>query len=316
MAISKVFVTRATGTQGSAVSRHLRKQGIAVNALVRDPADERAAALKDIGVSLYEGSLDDQDAVERTVAGCDGLFLVLMPNLAEEGSEPRQAKLLLGAAKSAGVHHVVASTSMGAGKMKVPGQDGESSLFQRTIEGKYNVEEQVRNGGFDTWTVLRPAYFMNNFFWPLNTFMFPELASEGKFVSSYEPTTILPLIDPNDIGAFGAAAFVDPKKFAGQNIEFAGEKLTVEQVVPMLADAAGKDIKAVYRTLEESMALAGKNPIIAAQLSMLEMHKLIDLEKVNGYGIKMGTLKDFLQREHRLVQQTFDPSNKEGLKLF
>lgn len=316
MSAPKIFVTRATGTQGTAVCRYLRKRGVTVHALVRDATDYRAVALKDMGVIIFEGSSEDQGAVERVVVGCTGMFLVLMPNLKVEASEPLQAKLLLGAAKAAGVQHVVFSTSIGAGRLDELGVDPEWSMYTKVVEWKHDAELLVRNGGFAAWTILRPGYFMNNFLFPLVHLMYPELANEHKFVTSMEPTTMLPLIDPNDIGAYVDAALANPEGYNGQVMEFAGEGVTVEHVVETLRDATGKDIKTTYRTLEESRAMAKVNPVIMGQLLSKEMFKLVDMEKVKELGLPLGTFKDFLKREHRLVKQTFDSHSENVIKLF
>jgi uncharacterized protein YbjT (DUF2867 family) len=58
-----VLVTRATGSQGVAVCRHLQQNGIKIHALVRDASHERAIDLKQFGATLFEGLLSDRDAV-------------------------------------------------------------------------------------------------------------------------------------------------------------------------------------------------------------------------------------------------------------
>ena len=67
-------VTGATGFVGGALVRLLRANGHDVVALVRNR--ERAEALSTAGVTLVEGDLDDSAALDRLVAGADGLFHV------------------------------------------------------------------------------------------------------------------------------------------------------------------------------------------------------------------------------------------------
>ncbi len=67
-------MTGATGFVGGAVARQLRRDGHDVVALVRDPA--RADRLRDLGVSMVAGDLDDPAALERTCNGSDGFFHV------------------------------------------------------------------------------------------------------------------------------------------------------------------------------------------------------------------------------------------------
>jgi len=67
-------ITGATGFVGGVLARQLRDSGHDVVALVRDPA--RAGALRDLGVELVPGDLDDSAALDRLCAGADGLFHV------------------------------------------------------------------------------------------------------------------------------------------------------------------------------------------------------------------------------------------------
>lgn len=67
-------MTGATGFVGGVLARQLRAAGHDVVALVRDPA--RAAALRDLGVELVPGDLDDHAALDRLCAGADGLYHV------------------------------------------------------------------------------------------------------------------------------------------------------------------------------------------------------------------------------------------------
>ncbi len=68
----KTLITGANGFVGSAVLRHLIKQGHQVRALVRPGSDRRNF----IGIELevVEGDLTDTASLERAVAGCHTLF--------------------------------------------------------------------------------------------------------------------------------------------------------------------------------------------------------------------------------------------------
>lgn len=70
----KYAMTGATGFVGGALARLLRSAGHDVVALVRDPG--RAGGLRDLGVDLVVGDLDDTAALDRLLAGVDGFFHV------------------------------------------------------------------------------------------------------------------------------------------------------------------------------------------------------------------------------------------------
>lgn len=67
-------MTGATGFLGLEIARQLREQGHEVVALVRNP--DKAAALRDQGVELVRGDLDDAAALDRLLEGADGFFHV------------------------------------------------------------------------------------------------------------------------------------------------------------------------------------------------------------------------------------------------
>jgi uncharacterized protein YbjT (DUF2867 family) len=257
-----------------------------------------------LGASLFQGTLDDAEALSRAAAGCSGLFLNLMPSF-QDDSEIRQAKVILEAAKAANVKHVVYSTSISVGRHEQSEHWDPKNLAAPALLGKHEVEEMIRHTWGGAKTILRPGYFMTNFLTPLGNFMFPELQTKAMFVSSYKPDTNLPLIDPDDIGAFTLAIFQNPGKFNAKEIQLAGEKLTVEQIVLILAKVAKKSITVVYRTGKETDALAKENPMVAGQVLSLDMDRCVDIEQVKEWNIPVTTFSKFLEREHDRVEKTF-----------
>ncbi|KAF9524029.1 NAD dependent epimerase/dehydratase [Crepidotus variabilis] len=294
--------------KGTAVTTHLIEKGHRVHALVRDLAEETALEVKSIGATLFEGAVDDADAISRAVAGCTGLYFNLMPTFNDE-NQVEQAKVILQAAKTAGVKHVIYNSSLAVGKQEERKQWDSKNPASAVLHDKQATEELVRQAGFETWTILRPGYFMTYFLAPLGKYMYPELGSKGELVSSFQPNTVLPVIDPNDIAAFNAAAFSDPKKFGGQEIALAGELISVEGLVQALSKATGKNIKAVYRSADETEAVLKTNLAAAGQLLALDMNKYVDMEEVKKWGIKLGTTAEFLEREQSRVQNTFGSGN-------
>jgi uncharacterized protein YbjT (DUF2867 family) len=303
MSAQEILVIRSTGTQGTAVVRHLLQKGYKVRAFVRDASEDRALLLKSLGAILFEGSLDDPNVITRAATGCSGLFFTLMPSFADD-SESRQAKSILSAAVAAGVNHVVYSSTLNVGHHEKSYWDSNNTAAPAML-GKYETEELLRHAGIRTWTILRPGYFMTNFFAPAGPFMFPGLADRLEFESSYFPDTTLALVDPNDIGLFAAAAFSDPAKFNKHHLDIVGDPMTVEQVVPLLEKAVGAAMKLIYRSEDETEALAATNPLIAGQILSRTLNKGIDLEGAKRWGIPLGTFKGFLEKNHALVEETF-----------
>lgn len=297
-----ILVIRATGAQGVGVVKNLLRSGFVVHAFVNDDANKRALALEAMGATLFEGSLDDPDTLAQAAMGITGIFFNLMPSFTDD-SEIRQTKSILEITKAAGASHVVYSSALRVGGWDESEHWDPNSSYASAVLGKVETEKLVHESSFATWTVLKPGFFNTNFLAPLAEFMFPGLGL-AKFTSSYRPDTILPLVDPNDIGAFATAAFSEPQRFGGHDIQIVSERLTVEEVVQALAKAAGRPIEAIYRTAEETAALKD-NPLISGQLLALDLDQYADLEKVKGWGIPLTSFAEFLQDAKEKVDATF-----------
>lgn len=70
----KYFVTGATGFVGGVLVRQLREAGHEVVASVRTP--EKAAHLRQLGVTLVQGDVTDKESMRAAMQGCDGVFHV------------------------------------------------------------------------------------------------------------------------------------------------------------------------------------------------------------------------------------------------
>ena len=294
------LVLRATGVQGRAVTRHLTSHGWNVHAFVSDATTDRAVAVQKISdrVTLYSGTLADANSIEIAIRGCNALFLNQMPSFTDPDSETREASTVLTLAKAAGVTHIVHSTTLSLNDSDVQTKVlGNLAAF--AILKKGEVEGLVRASGIP-WTIIRGGYFMTNLTMPFAPIMFPGI-QEGTFTSSYRPETILPLVDPDDIGAFVAAALNEPSKFESKIVNVAGEKMRVEDVVKEISRAAGQEIKAVYRSAEETEKAQQNNPLVAGQKLSLDMEKYVDIEEVQGWGVPLTDFKTFLERNRDII---------------
>ena len=70
--MKKIFVTGATGHVGSAVVQELLQSGYEVVALARSDANEEK--LKELGVKIHRGSLEDPASLQAAAAACDGVI--------------------------------------------------------------------------------------------------------------------------------------------------------------------------------------------------------------------------------------------------
>jgi uncharacterized protein YbjT (DUF2867 family) len=249
-----ILVTGATGKQGGAAAHHLLAEGWRLRALVRDPQKPAARALAEQGVEIVPGDLDDPASLERAVRGVYGVFAAITP--VEEGpaGEERQGKALALAARVAGVQHYVYSAVGGA----------ERNTGIPHFESKWQIEQQVGSLGLPA-TILRPAFFMENFAEPWAR---PGILG-GTLVQSMRPDKPLQMIAVDDIGAFAALAFGRPNDFLGRALELAGDELTMPEVAEAFGRAIGRPVRYVAQPLEQ---LRGTNSDAAAMLRWFNEH--------------------------------------------
>ncbi|PRY44666.1 NmrA/HSCARG family protein [Umezawaea tangerina] len=262
-----VLVTGATGRQGGATARALIAAGIPVRALVRDPASDRAEAVRALGAELVVGDLGDRDSVALAAKGARAVFSVQMPPFTGEGfdfdGEVAQGTNLVEGAKAAGVPQFVHTSVTGAGRHREGPQWTESrwSSMTRSMDAKAAVQDRVREAGFEHWTILKPGFFMENFL-PSMGFLFPR-GVEGGLVSVLKPGTRLSLAAVEDIGRAAAAAIADPVRFDGVELEFASDHLSMAEIAEVLSRVLGTPLAAPDMTEEQALA-AGMPPMGAS----------------------------------------------------
>ena len=300
----RIFVVGATGAQGGAVARALLRNRYAVNVLVRDPASAASLALKSQGASIFEGDWDNIPALEAAAEGCTGLFLNVYPQFEDLGGEVRHARNILTASKRAGINQVVYSSAIGVNRYETFYNVDPEGFFGNYFRSKRTIEEEVQNGDFGTWTILRGVVFMTNYLLPASTFMFPELSAEGRFITAYSPDTKLFLLDPEDIGGFGFAAFSNPKMFGGKGIDVAADLVGVQQMMKAMEKVSGKKIEVIFRTEEEIEAQKNSDPRIMGQLLTRKTPTWVRLEEVKEWGVPLRSLEQFLEKEKDCLQRS------------
>lgn len=300
-----VFIRGATGSQGGALVHQLLAMNWHVHATVRDLTSHGAKSLKTIGAQITQGDWDDHVALESSIAGCEKLFLCLLPDLSDSDRERRQAEGIVKIAKAAGVTQVVASTSLGVFTLDEAEEHiSPDSFMARHLAAKKGVEEAVRNGGFEHWTLLRPSFFMANFLEP-KVARYSEVRDTNTWTTAMTPETPLALIDHADIAAFTVAALQDPHKFHGRAIGLASEMLTIQNTLSVLGQAAGRPFRAIYMT-DEDIAEKQKssNLFTNSQASMRYMSDYINMGEIAAV-IRPISFKCFLQREKEGMAETY-----------
>jgi uncharacterized protein YbjT (DUF2867 family) len=247
-----VLVLGATGAQGGAVVRALLAAGVPVRILVRDAA--KAQLLVDLGATLAIGDFDDEAGL---LAGCQGaraVFSMQNPPFPDTASERRHGRKIVTATKAAGVSQLIHTSVSGTGAYHraVAGWD-EGRWDRNYWESKADVECVVRSAGFDFYTIVKPAFMMENFTRPKADFMFPDLRADG-LVTALKPDTQLKLVAADDIGLIVAAAVLDPARLNGAEIELGGDSLTMPEIAATLSAATGRSVIATSLSADAVIA--------------------------------------------------------------
>lgn len=248
-----VAVTGATGQQGGAVTRALLARGHRVRALVRDPGAPAAKSLRRAGVELVTGNLEDQDSLDRALAGVDALFGVTTPF---EGiaAEADKGMALVDAARRAGIPHLVYTSACNA--------DRDTGI--PSFETKLRVEQHLRASGVPL-TIIAPVYFMENLLTPFSL----SRLRQGEYARWLPLDRKLQLIAIDDIGRFCVHIFEQREAFLGRRIDIAGDELDAEEAATVLSRMLRRDVRPVELPLESFPANGEQGRNTVALLSWL-----------------------------------------------
>ncbi|NUR85837.1 MAG: NmrA family NAD(P)-binding protein [Nonomuraea sp.] len=216
-----ILVTGATGNAGGALIRALAETGTPVRALVRRQVD--------LPAELALGDLNDPASVAGALTGVRGVFLL--------SGYDRMADTLQ-EIRTAGVERVVLLSASAA----------EATDVDNPVSG-YHVESEalVRASGIP-WTILRPRTFMSN------TFQWADAIKAGEPVRAAWPDVAVATVDPADIGAVAARAFLDDGH-DGQVHRLTGpQALRPADRLAVLGRVLGRDLPLHALTAEEARA--------------------------------------------------------------
>lgn len=143
--------------------------------------------------------------------------------------EVKYGSALIEAAKTAKVSHFVYASEMGANEKLAP----------KYLASKGKIESRIRELGLPA-TILRHAFFVE---WLSGRYaptvwhgLENGLGQERK----------LQVISLDDLGAFAAFVFNDPKRFIGQEIEIAGDEASLEQIALAYTRVKGTTLKSSW----------------------------------------------------------------------
>ncbi len=294
-----VLVIGATGAQGGAAARYLLAAGRNVRFLTRDPDGPAARALIDMNAQALRGDLDERESLEKAMEGVGSVFSVLLPDFDLSDRERRQGFALIDAARNAGVPQFVHTSVAQAGNHETFPGWSENRWNKKYWTDKWDVEEAVRSAGFKSWTVLQPAFMMDNLAEPKVRAMFPHLR-RGVLLSALLPKTRLDWIASDDVGALAASALNDPQRWHGETVPLASEKLTMSEVADRLGNVLGAQISVAHVTPDEARAEGLIPGWVNAQEWINAVGYRVDIDSLSERGVKLTSMADWIaaNRQH------------------
>lgn len=222
-----LLVTGATGTVGREVVRALLEYGAPVRVFVRSL--HKVAALPG-PVERFVGTLEDRDAVERSLRGVQAAFFISPHADAEE----RIAETFVGACERAGVRLVFAGLHADGARPAVRYiKRWMFTRFAPHYAGKMWVAERVRRSRTNP-VVLDPGSFYQN----------EEIFREQILAGTYPmPLRLLRRVDARDVGDAAARVLLDPLVAPGCHAVVGPKAQSGEEAAANWSAALGREVR-------------------------------------------------------------------------
>jgi uncharacterized protein YbjT (DUF2867 family) len=291
------LVTGATGAQGGATARALLAAGARARILTRNPDGGAARELAARGAEVVKGDMDDTASLVAALQGVQGVFSVQVPDPRPTGAdaERRQGFALVKAALQAGVRHFVHTSVCEAGRHTGFPRWGTGYWWEKYWTDKWDIGETVRAAGFARWTVLKPAFLMDNLIAPKAKWMFPHLR-QGRIITALSPATRMQFTSADDVGAFARAAFADPDRFDRKSIDLGAQALTMAEVAAILSRVLHRRVAASHVSPDEAVAAGLFRGWVRSQEWTNEVGYRADVEALKRYDVPLTSLAEWVQR--------------------
>ncbi|KAI8582526.1 hypothetical protein K450DRAFT_269273 [Umbelopsis ramanniana AG] len=307
-----ILVTAATGKIGKYLVPDLIKKNYTVHALVRSLDSPASLELEAMGTKLFKGDFDDLDAIRAASKGIDGVLINTVPTYGSMKEVDQIRNIIQGAKEGGATTAVYISAYLLDQKDNFPGYGPKHPMYHMS-ECKAQAEADLKEAGFQSWTVLRPPSFMDNQFMPqIYELQWPHLHTEHTLVTTLPTTFKFPLIDPLTIAEYAEAAFADPELLKSQIIELASDTPTLDEMAAKMTRVIGQEFKAKCVPKEEA-ASVGIFAVLPLWWDALQMFEhTIDLKSLQTYPIKLHTFGDYLERNKDWIVPQFEDKKDEN----
>ena len=222
----KIAVTGVTGNLGGMVARLCKKNKIEVRNLARNVEKAEKLGFYNVFKSSYDKSAD-------TVKSLEGIEVLFMVSGSENPNRVQQHKDFIDAAKIAGVSHIIYLSFYNASK---------NSIFTLGRD-HYATEEYIKENGFK-YTFLRDNFYAD---------FFVDLCREYGEIKGPAGNGKVSAVVRSDVSEVAAKILENPGKWENHTLNMTGpEELSMDEIVKIVSEHFGKEIKYVEETVEEA----------------------------------------------------------------
>jgi uncharacterized protein YbjT (DUF2867 family) len=271
-----ILITGATGTIGSSTVKALKAKGARFKVGTRSPEK-----LKGLQVDTVAFDWDKPETFGPALQGVEKLFL-LTP-VSEKQVE--YAKGLVAAAKKAGVKHIV--------KLSVMGVEAEPGI---SLGRLHRASEQAIKDSGIAWTMLRPTFFMDNFF---NFYGVDPKKDSTMYAPHGEGKAAW--VDGRDVGEVAAAVLTSSGHEGKAYVLTGPEILSDAEALKLLGEALGRNYSYV-NVPEEAARKAMSDMQMPGWMvdGLMELNMLI---KTNALATVVDGVKQVLGRPPRSFKE-------------
>ena len=278
----RIAITTPTGNIGRELTRRLLdKGGHELILLARTP--DKLTKEKSRGAKVVQADLGDAASVKKATQGADALFFLCPPNFAVPNYRAYYVELAKNGAdavKANKIKHTVLLSSVGAHLSKGTGP----------ILGLHDAEK-IFTQATQSLTILRPAWFMENHLWHLDS-----IKNTNSIFMPLSGDVTLPMIATVDIADRAARVITGPAPSRPTIVPLHGPRdYSLDECARIISRAIGKEVKHVQvppAKAKEAMIAMGATENVAD--TMLEMEA----------GFQAGKITDEVKRSPETTTPT------------
>ena len=264
----RIAITTPTGNIGRSLTKRLLDQGgHDLILLARSP--DKLKQEQPRGAKVAQGKLEDAAYVRKATQGADAFFFLCPPNFGVPDYRAyygEVAKAGADAVKANTIKHTVLLSSVGAhlpeGMGPILGLHDAEKIFVQATQGL---------------TILRPGWFMENYFWQLE----PIKHMNSIFVPLSGDVTA-PMIATVDIAERAARVITGPAASQPKIVSLHGPKdYSMDECAKIISQGIGKEVRHVQITSEQAkVSFLGMGATEGVAEAMLEMYAAFQAGKL------------------------------------